>query len=130
MANELGQNFSIGLRKESMAAACQFLAKGGVVFDNAIVNKRQFARTIDVRMRIGITGQSMRGPARVADPERSLNRLFPKQLSETGDAADAFANLQAVVVKGAKAGRVISAILQPAQAIDEQWRRVLFSNVS
>jgi hypothetical protein len=62
----MGDHFSVGLRAEFVALRYQAFAQCFVVFDDAVVNHRNFiARR--VRMRVDRRGRAMCCPARMGD---------------------------------------------------------------
>lgn len=73
------------------------------------------AALVKVRMRVFIRRGAVRGPAGVADAERTLDRL---RLGQSGEAfldlALAFAQVQFVLRQEADGGAVVAAILKPA----------------
>jgi hypothetical protein len=130
VTDQVSEYLGISLGKEFVPAAKEFFAKRGVVFDDAIMDNSQLAGLIEMGMGIGIAGQSVCGPARVADAEGAMNWKLLDKFSKSGDAADAFANLEAAMVEQAKTGGVIASIFEPAQALNQQWRGIFFADVS
>ena len=130
VADNVSQDFGIGLRTEFVAAPQELVPQRRVVLDDAVVDDGQVTRLIDMGVSIRVTRLSMCCPARMTDAERTVNRPLVQQLRQPGYPSDALANLQAPIVEHAKPRRVITAIFQPAQALQKQRGRIFFANVS
>ena len=71
-SNEMREHFGIRFRaKARVAVANEVIFERLVIFDHPIMDQRQFAAGVEVRMRVLIVHLAVRGPARVADPERT-----------------------------------------------------------
>src|SRR3954463_10898128 len=81
-----------------------------------------FAGAIQMWMRIGIARQTMSCPARMRDAERTNNRLFGDNLLQPRNAPNTFANLKLAVMRDAQTRRVIAAILQSPQSLEQERR--------
>src|SRR5260370_785316 len=81
-------------------------------------------------MRVGVGGQTMRGPARVNDAQRTGHGFGVDGFGERLDAADTFAQMQAVAVQRADARGVITAIFEPPEAVEQQWAGGFFPDVT
>ena len=66
----------------------------GVVLDDAVMDERQLAGLVQVRVGVGVAGQAVGGPARMADAEGPVTGFALEQAGQPRDAADAFAHLQ------------------------------------
>ena len=69
--DQVSEDFGVCLRTKVMTIADQPIAQGSVIFDDTIVNERQFTAGIEVRVRVFVRDFSVRGPASVTDPERT-----------------------------------------------------------
>src|ERR1700730_6205659 len=71
-ANEMGENFRVRVRVKIVVAVLdQLLLESLVILDHAVVNERDFAAGIEMRMRIFIVHLSVRRPASVTDSVRT-----------------------------------------------------------
>ena len=102
IADQVGQHLRVRLRKELIAVPEQPVTEGGVVFDDAIVDQRQFAGLVLMRMGIGVAGQPVRRPAGVADAQGTGDGFLLEQLLQAGDPAHAFAHLERAAVQRAE----------------------------
>ena len=130
IADEVGQHLGVGLREETVALALEAVPEGGVVLDDAVVDQGDLAGLVQVGMGVDVAGQAMRGPAGVADAERPGDRVRLERLRQALDTADPFAHVQRAAANVQMPGGVVAAIFQPAQALDEQRRRLFLANVS
>ena len=66
----------------------QLRAQRGVVLDDAVVDDGDFARTVEMRVRVFIGGPAVRRPARVADADVAVQRFAVGQpLGQAGELA-------------------------------------------
>ena len=65
--DEVHQHLGIGLRGESMALGHQAVLDLGVVLDDPVVDERELAAAVGVRVRVLVVGPAVGGPARMAD---------------------------------------------------------------
>ena len=62
------EHFGVGFgAKVRVAAANELIFERLIIFDHAIVDQRQLAARVKMRMRVFVIHFAMRGPARVAD---------------------------------------------------------------
>src|SRR5215813_6265729 len=83
-----------------------------------------------MRMRVGIAGWAVCGPACVADAERTGGGVLRNQVLQPRDAAHAFAKMECAVGQRAQSRGIIAAIFQFSQPFDKNGRCVLFTDVS
>jgi len=102
----------------------------GVVFYDAVMHQRDLAGLVKVRMGIDVAGQAMRGPARVADSERALNRFRFERLRQSFDAPHLFAHMKRSVRQDTYPGRVVPSVFEPPEAFNEQRRRFFPAYIS
>src|SRR5262245_39255695 len=110
MRDDLG----VGVGRELVAEAAQPGAHLLVVLDDAVVHHRDPAR--DVRVGVPFRGHAVRRPAGVADADRAVQA--PGELFQLGNPAAGANTLHGAVDDG-DAGRVVAAILEAAQALDQ-----------
>src|SRR5687768_92925 len=79
------------------------------------------AGAIAMRVRVLFSGPSVRGPTRVTDAVSAVEWTETNRLFEIAQLAFSAANFQLVTfVHHGNAGRVVTAILELAQAVDDQ----------
>jgi hypothetical protein len=121
----MGDDFRIGLGGEDMALGGQLLAQFAEILDDAVVDDGEPAARM--RMGVGLGRAPMRRPAGVADAARSQQRRGRELLLEIAQlAAGAKARELALLERG-DSGRVVAAIFQPLQRLDQGGRDRLAS---
>ena len=119
IADEVGEDFGVGLRDEFVAFGEQAFFELLMVFDDAVVDERDFAGLIEVRMRVLVGRQAVGRPAGVADAGRALGGLLAQERGQIVDAAGLLAKLELAVVQNAKPGGIVTAIFETAQAFED-----------
>ena len=71
------------------------------------------------RMGVGLGRQAVRRPAGMADADRALHRLVIEPRGEVGELALGAAALDAAVDQGRDPGRIIAAVFETAQPLDQ-----------
>src|SRR5215470_5843761 len=120
--DHVGNDFGISLGGETVPFFSELLLQGNVVFDDAVVDDNDLSRAVAVRMRILFSGAPMRGPASVAYAIGAVERLKPDDLFQVSQLSFGAADLQAVSIPAnGDARRVVAAILQPPEAVKNDW---------
>ncbi len=121
--DQMGDDLGVGVRVEYIAGGDQFLLQFGVVFDDAVVHHRQAGG--DMRVRVALGGDAMRGPARVGDAV--VGNLALSLRRQLGDAPDA-AQARQRRIEQRQTGRVVTAILELRQSLDQDGNDVARGN--
>src|SRR5262249_19045138 len=97
-----------------------------IVFNDAVVHDNEFAGAIAVRMRVFFGRTAVRGPARVPDAVGAFERRLGEHFVQIAQLASGAANFDfagapvgPVQINHGDTGRVISAVLQLAQTLDD-----------
>ena len=130
LADEMRQHLGVGLGAEGMAALDERLPDRGGVLDDAVVDDRDLAGLVGVRMRVGRGGRAVRGPAGMPDAEGTARQIAVELLLERGQLAGGLVDLEAVAVDDRDAGGVVAAVLEAPEPVDEQVRRWAGTDVS
>ena len=77
----------------------------------------------DVRMCIGLRRRAVRGPAGVRNAEVAVYLLGGARFGQAGNATNATYPLEAAI-DGNEAGRIVTAVLQPPQALEQNGDNV------
>ena len=118
--DEMGDDLGVGLRRELVAVGDQRGAQLGEVLDDAVVDDGDVAG--EMRMRVGLVGNAVGGPAGVADADRAFERLGGQPALQIDELALGAAAAEPAVVDGGDAGGIVAAIFEPLQRIDDQRR--------
>ena len=131
LLDQVGDDFGVGLGAELVAFLDQLALQADVVLDDAVVHDNDLAGAVAMRMGVLFGGTSVRGPAGVADAVGAVERLQADDLFQIAQLALGAAHLQPFAVAGNRdAGRVIAAILQPPQAVDDDRHHPLLPNIT
>ena len=122
--DQVRDDFGIGFGPELIALGEQFGANRFVVFDDAVVDDGN-PLAGQVRMRIGFGHAAVRGPARMRNSKPPPARARLQLPFEFGDLADGAPHADgAIVPEHGEAGGIVAAILQAADAFDENFADV------
>src|SRR2546430_2565529 len=125
------QHFSIGVGSELVTAfALQLFAQRRIIFDHAVVHKRDFSALVKVRMRVFVGHFSMSSPARVADAVLPAGRFLGHESGQVRDPSGALARFDLLPVYDGNAGGVVAAIFEATQAVQEYGRRFCAADIS
>ena len=131
IADQMRQHLGVGVGFEFVSGVEQFLFERVVIFDDAVVDDGDSAGLIQVRMGIFVRGRAVRGPARVADAEISLDRFgFQKSREPLANFALFLAHEQVAAAHHGNACAVVAAIFQPPQSFKQDGRGRFFPDVS
>ena len=83
-----------------------------------------------MRMRIVVGHFSVRSPAGVADSVATGSGLFGHQFREGGDPSRTLAGLDVIMIDNRHTGRVVAAILEASQPIEQDRRRLRTTDVT
>src|SRR5450755_120464 len=125
--NQVSKHFGIRLRLERVALRDQCLAQFGIVLDDAVVYDGQDACAVRVRVRVDVTGATVRGPARVTDAERTWMRMIfiLHRCCQVGDLASAAVEFEvAGGCEDGDASGVIAAIFEFTESFKQNGSNV------
>ena len=118
-ADEMGEDFGVGLRFEGVAFLHELVLEDVVVLDDAVVADEKFAALVGVRMGVFIGDAAVGGPAGVRDADGACGRGLLDEFGEVRDASDAFADLDFPAVEDGDARGVVAAVFEPAKAVEK-----------
>jgi hypothetical protein len=116
---QLGRDLGVGLGGQGEVVGLEPGAQLGEVLDDAVVDQGHPAGVPDVGVGVHVVGRPVGGPAGVPDTRRR-RRQGPvgDRLLEVGELAGLLRDRQRRVGDDGDAGRVVAAVLQPAQAVE------------
>ena len=122
---------SVSVSEESCdARRRQLVAQLGEVLDDPVVDDGDAPILAQVRMGVAVGRTAVRGPSGVADAGRGVGqRVAAEQGLEVGELAGLLAHLELAVADDGDAGGVVSAVLQTAQAGDDDLQCLLLTDV-
>ena len=118
--DQVREHFRVGIGLEiGIAILYQLLLQCLIVFDDAVVNERDFTGRIEMRVRIFVSHFSVRCPAGVTYPVRSRRGFLADQFCERRNSAGALARLDMVAVNDRDPGGIVAAIFKAAKPIEQ-----------
>ena len=129
LTDQVGQNLGVGLGNEGVAAPEERLLDGPRVLDDAVVDDRDAAALVHVRMGVRRGRGAVGGPAGVSDPDGPQRGLAPELVGQHRELARGFLDPDPVSVDDRKASGVVSPILHAAETLQQDRRRLPWPNV-
>ena len=121
--DQMGDHFCVGVGGELAPLRLQPRAQLAVVLDDAVVDHGDAAG--GVRMRVGLARLAMRRPARVPDACRAAHRAAGDEALQLRELALGPAQLDRAVGEGREPRRIVAAVLEPPQPVQDVRRRRL-----
>ena len=119
LADEVGEDLGVSLRDEFVAFGEEPFFELLMVFDHAVVDERDFAGLVEMRVRVLVGRRAVSRPAGMADAGRARGGLLAQERSQIVDAASLLPKFELAVVQNAKPGRIVTAIFETAQAFED-----------
>ena len=128
--DEVRDDLGVGLGDEGVSFLLELLLQIEVVLDDAVVDDDDPAGAVAVRMRVLFGRPAVRRPARVADAVLAVERLGRDHFLEPRQLAGAAPQLDRAVAHDRHAGRIVAAVFEPAQPVDEDRKDLLRADVA
>ena len=87
LLDQVGDDLGVGLGDKLVPLRGELALQLQIVFHNAVVNHDDAARAVAMRMGVFFGGAAVRGPARVADAERAVERVLAENLFKVAQLA-------------------------------------------
>lgn len=130
LGEEVGDDLGVGLGEQVVAALGEFGAQGGEVLDDAVVDDGDPARVVQVRVRVGVRGTAVGGPAGARGRRGRPQRALVQQLLQVGELAGLLGRGQAAVGEDGDTRRVVAPVLEPLQTRDDNVEGGLAAHVT
>ena len=125
LLDEVGDRLRVGLRGEDVAARLESVAQLAEVLDDPVVDDRDGARAVAMRMGVQVVRPAVRRPAGVGQPDRGVGRAIGEGGLEVDQLARPLLDEQvAGVVDEGDPGRIVAAVLEPLEPLDEDGARL------
>ena len=128
--DEVRDDLGVGFGDELVPLPLQLLLQIEIVLDDAVVDDDDLAGAVAVRVRVLFGRPAVRRPARVADAVVAGDRIGADDLLEIRQLAGAAPQVDRAVADDRHARRVVAAIFEPPQPVDQDRDDVLRSDVS
>ena len=132
---QMGENLGVGFRMEMMAFALKPGADGAVVFDDPVVDQRDPARLVKMRVGIDFGRRTVGGPAGVGDARGRVAKplvgpIRMGALAEIRHLAGRLGDDDPAAIQNGESRGIITAVFKPSQAVDEDGGSVRLAYVS
>ncbi len=131
LLHQMSNDFRIRLGGELVAFLDQLLFQAEIVLHNPVVHDHDLAGAVAVGMRIFFRRTAVRGPARVPNAVGAVQRLQADGFFQVAELALGAPQLQSLPVAGhCNSSGIVAAILQPPQALNDDWNYTLLTDVA
>ncbi len=127
--DQMRQHLGVGFRAEGDAFGFEPRPQCRGVLDDAVMDDRDAAGRVAMRMGVAVARFAMRRPAGMGDAGRAAEARR-QDLLEFAHPALAFGQAQLAAAGDGDAGRIIAAIFEPMQSLDQDRRRVALADVT
>ena len=118
--DQVGDGLGVSLGCQLVAFLLELIAQLPEVLDDPVVDHRDVARAVLVGMRVEIVRPPVRRPAGVSQPDRRMGRaVLDGGLKHRQLAGPLLHEQVALLVDERDAGRVVTAVFEPAKAFDQ-----------
>ena len=117
--DQVRHDLAVGFGGEVVALTCKLALELEIVLDDAVVNQHGSARAVPVRMRVAGGRFAVRGPPRMADAIRTIERIVVDGVNQMRQLSRAPADFDRLLLRQRNAGRVVPAILEASQPVEE-----------
>src|SRR6266568_3650949 len=127
----MGDDLRVGFGDELVALIAKFTLQVEVVLNDAVVDDDDAARAVTMGMGVFLSGASVRGPAGMTDAEGAVQRMLAENLFKVAQFSRSAAHLQSGAGGAAQGDtcRVVSAVFEAAQPLDDYWKYLLRADV-
>src|ERR1700728_4717215 len=129
--NQVRNHFSIGFCREGVAFFDQLFLQAEIVFDDPVMHDHDLAGAIAVRMSVFFGRTPVGSPASVANAVGAVERLEANDFFQIAQFAFGASKLQLVAITGdGNSSRIITAVFEPPQALDDDRNHFFFADVA
>ena len=128
--DQVRDDLGVGLGHERVPLLLKLPLQIEVVLDDPVVDDDDAPGAVAMRMRVLLGRPAVRRPARVADAVVPVERVDREDLFEARQLAGAAPQLDLAVAHDRDARRVVAAILEPPQPVDQNRQNLLLADVA
>ncbi len=130
VGDELGDHFRVGVGVEGPAGGFEHVAKGGVVFDDPVVDDGDGFVLVEMGVGIFFRGFAVGGPAGMRNGEIEAQGVFAEGVFEGVELSHLFTGDDLPFEDAGEAGGIVPAVLEVFEAGQADVCRVAGSDVS
>src|SRR5947209_699812 len=125
------QNFGIGIGLEIRVAVLdELFLQRLIILDHAVVYQGDFAGSVKMGMGVLVVNFPVRSPTRVTDPVGTGGRLLTDQFRQRRDSSSTFARFNVIAIDDGNPGRVVTAIFESPQPIEQDGSSLGLANIT
>ena len=128
--DQVRDDLRVRLGDEDVPFLLQLALQIEVVLDDPVVDDDDPAGAVAMRVRVLLGRPSVRRPARVADAVLAVHGVHRDRLLQPRELARASSKLDRAVADDRNARRIVAAVLQPPQPVDQDRHDLLVPDVS
>jgi hypothetical protein len=128
--DQLGHDLGVGRGLEVVAEARQALLQFAKILNHAVVYNRDHVVAAQMGMGVEIGGRPVGRPTRMPEADAAADRRRLQLRRQVVDPPGRFRNVKRAVVDRHHAARVVAAIFETAEALDQKVRSWLRTDVS
>ena len=131
LLDQVRDRLGVGLGRERVAALLEPVAELPEVLDDPVVDHRDLAGAVLVGMGVEVVGPAVGRPAGVREPDRRVGRPVRDRRLEVGELARLLLDEQvALLVDEGDPGRVVAAVLEPPETLDQDGARLTRAGIA
>ncbi len=128
--DEVRHDFRVGLGDEAVTFLLELSLQIEIVLDDPVVHDDDLPCAVAVRVRIFFSRPAVCRPACVANSVLALERVDGQHLFEPGELSGAAPQLNRAIADNSHPRRVVAAVLEPPQPIDQDGKHLLVADVA
>src|SRR2546428_3879078 len=130
LLDEMRQGLRVGVGHEAVTATLERGPQGVRILDDTVVHQGDGAGAVGVRVCVPLGRRAVRRPARVRDAARSLHGLLRERVPQPLHASRDLAHYHTAAVLDRQARRVVPAVLEPPEALEQNRGRITRADVA
>ncbi len=130
MLHKKDDGLGIRIRLELDAFGGQLILELQEIFHDPVLDDNHPLRLPEMRMGVAGVGCAVRCPACMTDPGRTVDRGFIDHVDQLGQFTRVLADLELAAAKDSETGRVVAAVFEPLQAIENDRCRIPRPDIS
>ena len=120
LLDEVGDRLGVRLRREDVAARLEAVAQVPEILDDPVVDHRDVAHAVLVRVGVEVVGPPVGRPAGVCEPDGRMGRAIRDRGLEVGELARLLLDEQvALLIDEGDARRVVASVLETPETLDQ-----------
>ena len=126
----VGEHLGVGLAREAVAGGGERRLALREVLEDAVVDDDDLAAAVRLRVRVGLGRPPVRRPARVPDSGAARRGAAGELLDEVAELSGRPVDREVAVGERGDPGRVVAAVLEPLQPVEQERAGLTGSDVS